>query len=86
VLYRYDTDIDSVTIDETAAKARSQQTVASLCWTDAPSATEVPSAGVQTGDPPSRSPPTSATAVSAEGDDGPSTAGGSVARFRSWDT
>jgi hypothetical protein len=75
---RYATDLDSVTIDETAAKERSRQILASLRWTNAPSATEVPSAGLQT--------PTSAAGVDAEEDDESLAASGPVGRFRPWET
>jgi len=59
VYYRYVTDLDSVRIDETAAKEGSQQIVASLCWTNAQSV-DASSAGAQTGSPTAQDTPTSA--------------------------
>lgn len=83
---RYATDLDSVTIDETAAKERSRQILASLRWTNAPSATEVPSAGLQTEGASAQSTPTSAAGVDAEEDDESLAAPGPVGRFRPWET
>jgi hypothetical protein len=86
VCCRYATDLDSVTIDETAANERSRQTLASLRWTNAPSATEVPPAGLQTEGASAQSTPKSAAGVSAGDDDAPLAAPGPIGRFRPWET
>jgi len=84
VYYRYVTDLDSVRIDETAAKEGSQQIVASLCWTNDQSV-DASSAGAQTGSPTAQDAPTSAAGVPAGGDSGTLTTSDSVGRVRPWD-